>query len=188
VAGRNNRLRIGTKFAAIETVGGTLPRVDPVDWLVAKWAAHWGNAPLSAINADGSLKFPQPALQEERAALLSAARRIAPLDWNSHCGLEVEESVEPLRLQSGGTKDMLAKRLTLESTRNRAIRVHLGERLRRAPIVWNVRPLRSGLPSLSGAWLNGWKRKTAKLNKERLLAAPSTSTPACGAFRLWQGA
>jgi len=82
------------------------------------------------FNADGSLKFPQPALQEERAALLSAARRIAPLDRNSHCGLEVEESVEPLRLQSGGTKDMLAKRLTLESTRNRAIRVHLGERLR----------------------------------------------------------
>jgi hypothetical protein len=54
------------------------------------------------------------------------------LDWNSHCGLEVEESVESLRLQSGGTKDIpLAKRLTLESTaRNRAIRVHLGERLR----------------------------------------------------------
>jgi hypothetical protein len=52
------------------------------------------------------------------------------LDRNSHCGLEVEESVEPLRLQSGGTKDMLAKRLTLESTRNRAIRVHLGEQLR----------------------------------------------------------
>ena len=82
------------------------------------------------FNADGSLKFPQSALQEERAALLSAARRIALLDWNSHCGLEVEESVEPLRLQSGGTKDMLAKRLTLESTRNRAIRVHLGEQLR----------------------------------------------------------
>jgi hypothetical protein len=53
------------------------------------------------------------------------------LEWNSHCRLEVEESVEPLRLQSGGTKDMLATRLvTLESTaRNRAIRVHLGERL-----------------------------------------------------------
>jgi hypothetical protein len=43
LAGRNNRLRIGTKFAAIEAVGGTFPRVDPVDWLVAKWAAHWGN-------------------------------------------------------------------------------------------------------------------------------------------------
>ena len=43
-------------------------------------------------------------------------------------------------------------------------------------------------PSLSSAWLNGWKRKTAKRNRQRLLAAPSRSTPACGAFRLWKGA
>ena len=141
------------------------------------------------FNADGSLKFPQPALQEERAALLSAARRIAPLDRNSHCGLEVEESVEPLRLQSGGTKDMLAKRLvTLENTaRNRAIRVHLGERLRAYFDCMERTPPPSGLPSLSSAWLNGRKCKASKRNKERLLAAPSRSTPASGAFRLWQG-
>ena len=37
---RINALRIGTKLAAIEAVGGALPCVVTVDWLIAKWAAH----------------------------------------------------------------------------------------------------------------------------------------------------
>jgi hypothetical protein len=36
LAGRNNRLRIGTKLAAIKAVSGALPRVVTVDWLIAK--------------------------------------------------------------------------------------------------------------------------------------------------------
>jgi hypothetical protein len=58
LAGRNNRLRIGTKFAAIEAVGGTFPRVVPVDWLVAKRAAHWEMLRYRLFNADGSLQVP----------------------------------------------------------------------------------------------------------------------------------
>jgi hypothetical protein len=51
--------RIGTKFAAIEAVSGALPRVIPVDWLVTKWAVHWGMIRHRLLNADGSLKFAQ---------------------------------------------------------------------------------------------------------------------------------
>ena len=42
--------------AAIEAVSGAFPRVVPVDWLVSKWAAHSGNAPLSGCRLNRSMQ------------------------------------------------------------------------------------------------------------------------------------
>ena len=82
---------------------------------------------------------------------------------------------------------MLAKRLTLESTRNRAIRVHLGEQLRAYYDCMERTPTPERLAELierPGSMAGSAKQQR---NKDRVLAAPSRSTPACGAFRLWKG-